>query len=365
MKFDTMKSANGTIERGAKQGSHRVLVLLVALALVVGAGAVAVAALRPVVAGITESNDYTGAGSGKVKIVVHSGDTSRVIGAALNKAGVVKTARAFDDAAADDPRAGSIQPGTYSLHSKMSATSALDILANPVNRTVPKVTIREGLWTSEIIRALATATGRPLAEYTQALKNISLLGLTAQAKGNAQGYLFPSTYAFEPDATAGQQLEAMVAKTLEQLRKLGVPPAKAHRVLTIASIAEAEARARTDQPKVARVIENRLATGMRLQLDTTVAFAAQQRGKVGTTNAQRASKSPYNTYLVKGLPPGPINSPGLSAMRAAVKPTPGKWIYFVAVNPTTGQTAFSVDAAGHDANVKLFQKWCSSHPGKC
>jgi len=83
---------------------------------------------------------------------------------------------------------------------------------------------------------------------------------------------------------------------------------------------------------VARVIENRLAKGMPLQLDTTVSFISQRRGKVGTTDAQRATKSPYNTYLVAGLPPGPIDNPGLSAIQAALNPTPGPWLYFVAVN---------------------------------
>ena len=116
----------------------------------------------------------------------------------------------------------------------------------------------------------------------------------------------------------------MVAKSLQELHRLGVTPDKMQRVLTIASIVEAEASARPDRPKVARVIENRLAKPMPLQLDTTVSFISHRRGKAGTTNAERASRSPYNTYLVAGLPPGPIDSPGLSAMQAAVNPTPGR-----------------------------------------
>jgi UPF0755 protein len=204
-----------------------------------------------------------------------------------------------------------------------------------------------------------------VGEYTVALQNLPLLGLPAQAKGNAQGYLFPSTYEFEPDATAGQQLEAMVAKCLDELRTLGVTPDRAQRVLTTASIVEGEARAGPDRPKVARVVENRLAKGMPLQMDSTVHFIAHRRGKAGTTNAERHSRSPYNTYLVKGLPPGPINNPGLLAMQAAVRPAPGPWLYFVTVNPESGQTVFSRDAAGHAAGVKLFASWCSHHRGRC
>jgi len=340
-------------------------VLLVAFALVVGTGAVAVSVLWPLVTSLTASNDYVGSGSGAVSIAVHDGDASRTIGATLERAGVVKTAGAFEDAAANNPQSGSIQPGIYAMHSKMSARSALAMLLDPVNRKVSRVTIREGLWTSEIIRKLAAATGRPLAEYAAALKDPAMLGLPAQAKGNVEGYLFPSTYSFEPKTTAAVQLQTMVSKSLGELSTLGVTPDMAQRVLTIASIVEAEAQAAPDRPKVARVIENRLAKGMPLQLDTTVSFISQLRGKVGTTDAQRASKSPYNTYLVAGLPPGPIDSPGLSAIQVALNPTPGPWLYFVAVNPTTGETRFAVDAAGHAANVKLFLAWCSKNPGKC
>lgn len=352
-------------QRRRVRRSRRMVVLLVALGLVVGTGAVAASVLWPLVASLTASNDYTGGGSGVVSIAVHGGDASRTIGAALQKAGVVKTAGAFEDAAAGNPRSGSIRPGIYALHSKMSARSALAMLLDPINRTVPQVTIREGLWTSEIISALAAATGQPLTDYTAALKDPALLGLPVQAKGNVEGYLFPSTYEFESDVSATEQLQTMVAKSLDELRKLGVAPDKAQRVLTIASIVEAEARAQPDRPKVARVIENRLATAMPLQMDSTVHFISRRRGKVGTTNAERRSASPYNTYVVAGLPPGPIGSPGLSAMQAAVNPAPGRWMYFVAVNPQTGPTRFSVDAAGQAVNVKLFLAWCSKNPGQC
>jgi UPF0755 protein len=347
------------------KGIRKTIVLLVALGLVVGTGAFAVSALWPLVTSLPAGTDYVGAGSGLVSVAVHDGDTSRTIGAALARAGVVKTAGAFEDAAASNPESGNIQPGVYTLHSKMSSRLALGMLLSPANRKISRVTIREGLWTSEIISKLAAATGQPLASYTAALKDPSSLGLPAQANGNVEGYLFPSTYSFEPKITAATQLQTMVSKALEELSTLGVSPDKAQRVLTVASIVEAEAQAATDRPKVARVIENRLAKGMPLQLDTTVSFIAQLRGKVGTTDAQRAVKSPYNTYLVAGLPPGPIDSPGVLSIQAALSPTPGPWLYFVAVNPTTGETRFAVDAAGHAANVKLFLQWCSKNPGKC
>ncbi len=348
-----------------KKGRRRIIVLLVALSLVAGAGAAAILVLRPAMSSVSGSNDYVGAGSGAVTVVVHSGDPTRTIAAALEKAGVVKSAAAFLAVSATDPRSGSIQPGTYTLRDHMSAASSLAMLLDPANRTVPRVTIREGLWVSEIIRDLSAGTGRPLADYTLALQDPVMLGLPAAAMGNAEGYLFPSTYEFDASVSAAEQLHAMVAKSLDELDKLGVTPDKMQRVLTVASIVEGEASASADRPKVARVIENRLAIQMPLQMDSTVHFISQRRGKAGTTDAERLSKSPYNTYLVAGLPPGPIDSPGLSAIKAAVGPAPGPWLYFVAVNPQTGETRFAVAPEAHAANVKLFQKWCSDHPGKC
>ena len=101
---------------------------------------------------------------------------------------------------------------------------------------------------------------------------------------------------------------------------------------------------------------------MNLQLDTTVNYA---NGKSGlTTTAQdRANASPYNTYLHPGLPPGPIGNPGEDAIKAVQNPTPGDWLFFVVVDPDTGDTRFAVTADEHAQNVLLFQQWLQAHPG--
>ncbi|MDQ5841620.1 MAG: endolytic transglycosylase MltG, partial [Chloroflexota bacterium] len=226
-------------ERVRERGTRRLIVLLVTLGLVVVAGTVGTLAFLSLWSSGESSNDYAGDGSGKVSVVVRSGDTSRTIGATLEKAGVVKTARAFGDAAADNPEAASIQPGTYAMRTQMSAASALAMMLNSDNRTVPRVTIREGLWTSEVIAALSAATGQPLADYQVALKDPAALDLPAVAKGRAEGYLFPATYEFETSTTAAEQLHTMVAKSLEELGRLGVTGNETQRVVTIASIVEA------------------------------------------------------------------------------------------------------------------------------
>ena len=125
-----------------------------------------------------------------------------------------------------------------------------------------------------------------------------------------------------------------------------------------------------DRAKVARVIENRLAakdgpTRGLLQMDSTVHYAVKKRGKAGTTDADRASASPYNTYRVQGLPPGPINNPGAASIAAAANPAEGPWLFFVTVNPSTGETRFASTVAEHQGNVNLFNQWCRDNAGKC
>ncbi len=345
-------------------------ILVVALVIVALAGFAAYTVLRPVVDGFLESNDYAGPGTGQVEVVVNDGDTGRAIGTTLEKADVVKTAKAFLDAASADERSASIQPGTYTLKKQMSAQGALAVLVDPANRTVPRVTIREGLWKNEIFAALSKGTGVPVADYAAAAKDAKALGLPAAAKGNVEGYLFPSTYEFPAKATAAQQLKTMVAKTISELDKAGVAEADRERTLIVASIVEGEVSGDADRGKVARVIENRLRTrgapnyGL-LQMDSTVHYAVQKRGRAGTSNADRQSASPYNTYKKQGLPPAPINSPGAASIDAAAAPAAGTWLYFVTVDPDTGRTKFATTQAEHDRNVQEFQSWCRAHPDRC
>lgn len=353
-----------------KRGGRRVGCLFVALAIVAAAAFAAYTVLRPVVDGLLESNDYPGPGSGEVQVVVNDGDSGRAIGATLEKAGVVKSAKAFLEAASADTRSASIQPGTYTLKKQMTAKGALDVLVDTANRSVPRVTIREGLWKNEVFAALSKGTGVPVAQYAAAAKDPQALGLPASAKGNLEGYLFPSTYEFPATSTAAVQLKTMVAKTVSELEKAGVADADMERTLIVASIVEGEVSGDADRAKVARVIENRIKTvaapnyGL-LQMDSTVHFAVQKRGRAGTSDADRNSTSPYNTYKVQGLPPGPINSPGAASIAAAANPADGSWLFFVTTDPDTGETKFATTTAEHERNVQEFQAWCREHSDRC
>jgi UPF0755 protein len=358
-------------QRRRRPRRGRRLLVLVAAAVVVGVAVFAAyGVLRPMVSELTASNDYPGPGAGEVQVTVDDGDSGRAIGASLQKADVVKSSKAFLDAAAEDPKSAAIQPGTYILKKQMAARDALAVLVNPKNRSVPRVTVPEGLWATEVVALLSKATGIPVADYQAAAKNPAALGLPASAKGNLEGYLFPSTYEFPAKATAVEQLRTMVAKSVAELGKAGVAEADMERTMIVASIVEGEVNGDADRAKVARVIENRLkSTGPPnfglLQMDSTVHYAVKKRGKAGTTDADRASASPYNTYKAQGLPPGPINNPGAASIVAAATPAEGPWLFFVTVDPSTGETRFATTAAEHQVNVNQFNAWCRDNPGKC
>ena len=349
--------------RRRRKHSHRVrttVVLLLCLALVGAAGYAGYGFLRPIYDDLTEAKDYPGPGAGVVEVQIQQGASGRAIGAMLEEQDVVKTAGAFVAAYEADSRAATIQPGTYQLSSHMSGEGALVRLLDPAAKIALKVTLPEAIRAVDALELIATSTGVPLADLQGALADPAV-GLPPEAAGNPDGYLYPATYTFDPDVGAVQIMAAIVARHVQAMDALGVPAAARRALLIKASLVEAEVKRPEDYAKVARVIENRLAVGQQLQLDTTVDYATGKRG-VTTTPADRATNSPYNTYVVAGLPAGPINSPGEAGLKAAMAPEPGPWLFFVAVNPDTGETRFAVTLAEHEVNVALFQAWLAANP---
>ncbi|MFQ1001175.1 endolytic transglycosylase MltG [Modestobacter sp. SSW1-42] len=308
------------------------------------------------------AEDYTGAGTGAVEVRVNDGDSLRTIGATLVAADVIASPGPFEDAAAANPAAAGIQPGVYSLRAQMSGQAALDLLLDPTSRMVSRVTIPEGMTVTAVLQRLADGSKIPLADFQAAAADPAQLGLPAYANGLLEGFLFPATYDIEPGQTAAQVLSQMVARTDQVLTGLQIPVDQRLRVLTEASIVQAEAGSVEDMGKVARVLDNRIAQGMRLQLDTTVNYANGKSG-VTTTPEDRANPSPYNTYANDGLPPGAISNPGEEAIQATLDPTPGDWLFFVVTNPDTGETRFANTGEEHQANVLLFQQWLRDNPG--
>lgn len=360
---DLFAGAGATAAGRPRGRGRRFAVLGAALAVLLLGVVLAAQVLVPIVGGFLEKKDFDGPGTGSTTIVVHQGDTGHAIGETLQKAGVVKTTEAFEKALAENP-GDEIQPGTYTLPTQMKAVDAVSRLRSGEARDEKTVTIREGLRAAEVYEQLSKATGVPVKDYVAAAKKPAALGLPAAAKGSLEGYLFPATYTFGPKATAAEQLQELVGQALARYSALGVPPEKMHQIVTIASIVESEARLDADRPKVAAVIENRLRIRMPLQLDSTVSYGVGKR-TITTTDADRKNDNPYNTYLHPGLPAGPIDNPGAASVEAALHPAKGTWLYFVTVNPKTGETAFAETHDQHNANVRKFQAWCQANPGTC
>ena len=293
---------------------------------------------------------------------VSSGDTLSDIARTLVAEGVIASPGPFVDAAETEPAATGIQPGVYALRSQMSGTAALDLLLDPAARQITRVTVREGLTVAATLALLSEETGKPLPELQAVAADPAALGLPAYASGMLEGFLFPATYDFEPDDTPADMLSGMVSRTDQALDALQVPEADRLTVLTKASIVQAEAASPEDMAMVARVLENRLADGMPLQLDTTVNYANGKSG-ITTTPEDRANPSLYNTYVHTGLPPGAIGNPGEQAIEAVLAPAQGDWRFFVVIDPDTGETRFARTAEEHQQNVLLFQQWLREQPG--
>ncbi len=157
--------------------------------------------------------------------------------------------------------------------------------------------------------------------------------------------LFPANYTILPGGDPGTLLQSAINRFAQELEKLQFYPAAKDRdlspyeLLIIASIVQGEGFNQDDFGKIATVIYNRLKIGMALQMDSTLLYANQSRGEIRVSNRQLKSSSKYNTYKYKGLPPGPIGSPGSAALTATITPTPGSWLYFVTVAP--GDTRFT------------------------
>jgi UPF0755 protein len=294
--------------------------------------------------------DYASDGTGQAIVEVQSGQTATAVGQRLVTLGVVASVRAFELAAEHSTNQRGLEPGFYRMHKQMKATLAFALLLNPAARIQDKITIPEGWRISQTEAELAAKSGIPAGDYKQALANPGSLGLPSYADGKPEGYLFPATYEVQPNQTATDVLLAMVQRFDQEAASINLPQAAASvhlspsQVITLASLIQAEGGSTSYYPQIARVIYNRLAQNMPLQLDSTVMYALNTFGIVAS-DQQLQTTSPYNTYKYKGLPPGPIDSPGNAAIEAALHPSSGKDLYFVTVNPKTGLTEFTASQA--------------------
>ena len=287
----------------------------------------------------------------KVSISIPSGATGAEIAQLLKAAGVVASAESFFRAAVADPRAGSIAPGTHSLSLNISGRTALEQLLDPA-RIIDLIKITEGAWNTEIFSQMV-ATKIWTENPTDSAKSVNLPeGITA-----LEGVLFPAQYSFAESTSQVEALQTMVSKFEQVIARLNFvdPEGKlsTKQLVTVASLVQAEGDAQ-DFAKISRVIRNRLAIGMPLQLDSTVHYLKNTRGQIFLSNKSTKLKSPYNTYQNYGLPPAPIGNPGLAALKAAIAPADGDWLFFITVAP--GDTRFTKSFSEFNSWKSLYQK---------
>jgi len=291
--------------------------------------------------------DYDGAGTGKVVVQIQPGDSASEIGATLLAKEVVKSTKAFIEAAKDDERSRGLQPGFYALRLHMSGQAALALLLDPKARVRGRVTLPEGIPLSKVVERMVKFTEIPRADVVAALENPAVLGLPSWARNRPEGFLFPATYDVEPGTAAVDAIQMMTEKFAEvaaaveleaRATQLKLSP---YALVVIASLVEAETHLDADRPKVARVVFNRLKAGMPLQFDSTINYVRTER-KARLSLEDLKVESPYNTYKNRGLPPTPINSPGEESIEAALSPASGDWLYFVVVDKS-GRSLFTSD----------------------
>ena len=323
----------------------------------------------------SEAEDFAGPGRGTVNFEVRSGDTSTDIGRNLKDKGVVASVDAFVAAASSEPRAGGIQVGFYALKKEMAAEDALQVLVDPANIISNAITFPEGLRVVDILDIFVEKTDFPRRDFQKVLDNPGNLGLPPYADGNAEGYLFPSTYGFGPNETPESMLTAMVDRWKQAADDAGLEDAAAaldlspHELMTVASLVEAEGRG-DDMPKISRVIYNRLddvdgPTVGRLQIDATVNYALGRELVAIPTLDDLEVDSPYNTYANAGLPPGPIEAPGDAAIKAAASPADGDWLFYVTVDLETGETKFTESYDEFLEYKNELRDYCATQSDRC
>ena len=263
-----------------------------------------------------EVPDYTGSGQANITITIPKDSSLDDIGGVLVKSDVIKSTAAWDQAVRSEERATSVQAGRYIMKTQMPAIDALRLLINPGSSRVRlQFTIPEGMRLSATVDALAKGTKIKKSSYQAALKDPRSLSLPAYAKNRPEGFLFPDTYELTSEATARSTMKQMITQYKSVSREIGFEgdakklKRSPYQVLTVASIIEKEVNQDQYRAKVARVLYNRLDKGMKLGLDSTVIYAENLKTNT-TTPKDQASKSKYNTYRYKGLPPGPIAVPG-------------------------------------------------------
>ena len=291
-----------------------------------------------------------------VPVTITEGMSTAEIGELLESRGVISSATAFKYYA-QVTGAGSIQAGNYSLRKGEDLAKVFDVLEGGASVEAGQpITIPEGLKLAEIAAVVGRLPGRSRDRFLEVARSGVVRSLYQPAgSNNLEGLILPETYFVAPDEDETRILRRMVDAFDKLATDLNLAAAASRRgltpyqVITVASMVEREARVPDDRGPIAQVIYNRLQKGMLLQIDATVLYAlGVQKDTVLFKDLE--VDSPYNTYKVAGIPPGPIAAPGRRALEAAISPTPGPFIYYVVIEEN-GKHAFAETLAEHNRNI--------------
>ncbi|MEU1481825.1 endolytic transglycosylase MltG [Streptomyces sp. NPDC005760] len=315
--------------------------------------------------------DYAGDGTSEmVTVQVPKGAGGYAIGRLLKDAGVVKSVDAFVSAQEQNPKGKTIQAGAYLLKKEMSAESAVVMMLDPKSQN--NVLVKPGQRNVAVYKAIdekldleSGATKKIAKEKYKSLGLPSWANDNKDIKDPLEGFLYPGTYPAAKGMKPEAVLKEMVTEAAGAYGKYDLE-AKARalkldgplQVITVASLVQAEGKTEDDYRKMAEVVYNRLnlanpETYGLLQFDSTFNYLKGQSNINITESEIKSNKNPYNTYTNKGLPPGPIDNPGVTALKAALNPTHDGWYYFVATDGVN-KTEF---AKTHDEFLRLKDKF--------
>lgn len=265
--------------------------------------------------------------------------------------------------------ASSLKAGEYNFPSPISPLEVLAHLQRG-ERRLTRLTIVEGWTRWDIAKAMLGISEFHLQDEQEALTlmdNVTLIRDIDPLANNLEGYLYPDTYEFSPETSPQQLIDMMVRQFRniwkpdwsERARILGFTP---RQIVTTASIIETEAKLASERPLVASVIYNRLQKNIPLAVDSSVIYASKLEGKwrydgkVYKSDIER--RSPYNTRIYAGLPPGPVSSPGESCLQAALNPATSDYLYYVR-NPSRDDGAhnFYTSSGEFENGVQALRQW--------
>ena len=282
-------------------------------------------------------------------VTVEQGMSTADIGDLLEREGIIASASIFKYYA-KLTGLGGIEAGNYTLEKKSDLSEVSKVLeAGAAKAEEERFTVPEGLTIGEVAKVIGEMPGRSADKFLALAKGGTIRSQYQPAGNNSlEGLILPETYNIIKGADEAAILQKMVDSFDSLVTQLNLPAAAAkvgltpYQVVIVASLVEREARVDEDRGKVARVIYNRLAAPMPLQIDATVLYALGLPAQESVSFKDREVNSPYNTYKIPGLPPGPIASPGRKSLEASVAPTAGNWLYYV-LTDAAGRHTFTAD----------------------